>query len=195
MKLIAYDFDGTIYDGDSSVDFYIFCLIRRPYIIVLWPIQVLSAILYILKCINKTKMKEYFFSYLRIISNRKNLLNKFWEKNYKKIKPWYLEKIHNNDVIISASPEFLLKIPCMKLKVKDLIASEVDISTGKFLSNNCHGMQKVYRIKSKYPNAIIEEMYTDSKVDKPMIDYAKKGFMVKKNRIYDFYDFIYRRVK
>ena len=25
MKLIAYDFDGTIYDGDSSYDFYKFC--------------------------------------------------------------------------------------------------------------------------------------------------------------------------
>ena len=26
MKIIAYDFDGTIYDGDSSFDFYKFCL-------------------------------------------------------------------------------------------------------------------------------------------------------------------------
>lgn len=195
MKLIAYDFDGTIYDGDSSVDFYIFCLIRRPYIIILWPLQAIFALLYILNFIDKTKMKRVFFIYLKIIGKKEELLKKFWDKNYKKIKQWYLDKKHDKDIIISASPEFLLELPCKKLKVKDLIASEVDIKTGKFLSKNCHGTQKVYRIKSKYPKAIVEEMYTDSKVDKPMIDYAKKGFMVKKNKIYDFYDFIYGKVK
>lgn len=195
MKLIAYDFDGTIYDGDSSIDFYIFCLVRRPYIIILWPLQALFALLYILNFIDKTKMKRVFFLYLRIIGKKEELLKKFWDKNYKNIKEWYLEKKHDTDIIISASPEFLLELPCKKLKVKDLIASEVDINTGKFLSKNCHGTQKVYRIKNKYPKAIVEEMYTDSKVDKPMIDYAKKGFMVKKNKIYNFYDFIYGKVK
>ena len=26
MKVNIYDFDGTIYDGDSTLDFYMFCL-------------------------------------------------------------------------------------------------------------------------------------------------------------------------
>ena len=29
MKIVAYDFDGTIYDGDSSVDFYKFCFKKK----------------------------------------------------------------------------------------------------------------------------------------------------------------------
>ena len=30
MKLYLYDFDGTIYDGDSSVDFFKYCLKKNP---------------------------------------------------------------------------------------------------------------------------------------------------------------------
>ena len=183
MEIIAYDFDGTIYDGDSSVDFYIYTLLRRPYIIILWPIQIIYVILYLLKIINKTKMKEIIFSYLKITFKKDVLLEKFWLKHMKKIKPWYLEKNHEKDVIISASPEFLLKYPCKELKVMDLIASEVDFYSGKFLSENCHGKTKVEKKKKKYKDVTVLEMYTDSKVDMPMIDFAKKGFFVKKNEV------------
>ena len=30
-RLNVFDFDNTIYDGDSSIDFYIFCLKRNNY--------------------------------------------------------------------------------------------------------------------------------------------------------------------
>ena len=30
MRIDVYDFDGTIYDGDSTVDFTLFCLRRHP---------------------------------------------------------------------------------------------------------------------------------------------------------------------
>ena len=30
MRIDVYDFDGTIYDGDSTVDFTRFCLRRHP---------------------------------------------------------------------------------------------------------------------------------------------------------------------
>ena len=126
-KCIAYDFDGTIYDGDSSIDFYIFVFLRRPYILILWPVQILYFLFYLFKVVDKTRMKEIFFSYLKIIQNKDQLLKRFWEINMKKIKSWYLKKDHKMDIIISASTEFLLKIPAEKLKVSDLIASEVNI--------------------------------------------------------------------
>ena len=49
----AYDFDETIYDGDSSVDFYLYCLKRKPSIIIMAPIQIYGVLLYILKIKNK----------------------------------------------------------------------------------------------------------------------------------------------
>ena len=192
-RCYAYDFDGTIYNGDSSIDFYFYTFFRRPYIIILWPIQLLYVFLYFIGFISKTRMKEIIFSFLRLSTNKEKLIENFWNKNYKKIKPWYLEKKHSDDIIISASPEFLLEIPCKKLKVKDLIASEVDIKNGKFLSNNCYGPEKVRRYKKKYLKYNLLEMYTDSRSDKPMIDLAKKGYMVKKDKIYDFNDYIYKK--
>lgn len=145
--------------------------------------------LYILGIKSKTEMKEVFFCFLKDFDNQEELVDEFWRTHYSKMKNWYLEKNHSKDIIISASPEFLLKIPCQKLKVKDLIASTVDIETGKFLSKNCHGEEKVKRIMEKYPKIEVEEMYTDSSVDLPMIKLSKKGFKVKKNTIVPYYEY------
>lgn len=189
MKIIAYDFDGTIYDGDSSVDFYKFCFSKKKSICKYWIKQFWFLILYILGIKTKTEMKEVFFCFLKSFNNQKKLVEDFWNVHYTKIKKWYLKKNHSNDIIISASPRFLLEIPCQKLKVKDLIASEVNVETGEFFKSNCHGKEKVNRIREKYSNAIIEEMYTDSSADLPLIELAQKGFKVKKDIVMPYYDY------
>ena len=33
----VYDFDGTIYDGDSTLDFWYFCLKKHPQILLYLP--------------------------------------------------------------------------------------------------------------------------------------------------------------
>ena len=63
----GYDFDETIYDGDSSVDFFKYSLKRNKKVLLQAPIQVFGLILYILKIIDKTKFKEYIFSFLKIL--------------------------------------------------------------------------------------------------------------------------------
>ena len=69
----VYDFDGTIYDGDSSVDFYLFSLRKNIKIIKYLPKQIKALIQYKLKKIDKTMMKEIFFSFLKDIDVQKNL--------------------------------------------------------------------------------------------------------------------------
>ena len=49
----VYDFDGTIYDGDSTVDFYVFALKKKPSLISYGPKQAWGFLLYLLKKINK----------------------------------------------------------------------------------------------------------------------------------------------
>ena len=82
----VYDFDKTIYDGDSSVDFYLFCLRKKPSIILLLPIMLFTYILYILGLKDKKCLKECFFSFLRKIDNIDEYIEEFWKKNTKKIK-------------------------------------------------------------------------------------------------------------
>ncbi len=186
MKLYLYDFDGTIYAGDSSVDFFLFCMKKEKRIFFHSFKMIIPLIKYKLGKICITDFKEIVFSYLNKIKNIDDLVKEFWIKNKYKIKKYYLDKDHKNDIIISASPYFLLKPICDELKVKDLIASSVDKHTGKFNKPNCKGLEKVKEFKFKYPSAEIMEMYSDSFHDKPLLDLAKKSYLVKGNKIYDY---------
>lgn len=179
----VYDFDGTIYDGDSSIDFYLFCIKRKPSILFRSIIKQLSGVvLYTFKRITKERYKEKYFSFLKFVSVNNQLLNEFWSANNKKVKDWYLNQKAISDVVISASPEFLLQQICNRLGVS-LIASKVDPSTGQFTGKNCHGQEKVKRFIELYPNEKIDEFYTDSKSDYPLAALATKAYMVKKDEI------------
>lgn len=182
MKINLFDFDNTIYHGDSSTDFFFYCLRKKPVIIKIVPKIIISAIKYKIGKINMTELKSVNFSFLKYI-DVDEMVKSFWEHNSKKIKEFYLNRNHSNDIIISASPEFLLKPICGNLKVYDLIGSVVDQKTGKFLLPNCHDEEKVKRLNEKYQGYQVMEAYSDSISDKPILLLAKKSYFVKKNRI------------
>ena len=178
----VYDFDDTIYDGDSAVDFYLFCLKRHPLIIRKIPKQFLGLVKYKLKKLTKEELKEHFYSYFLCLKNIDDDVNLFWNKNEIKIKKWYLNQKRRDDLIISASPEFFLKPICRKLNI-NLVASVVNKKNGKYISLNCYGEEKVKRLKNIFPNKIINSFYTDSKSDYPLVNISKKSYLVKKNKI------------
>ena len=152
----VYDFDGTIYNGDSSVDFYRFCLMRNKKVLLCLPIQIFGVVLYLFRIKNKTYLKEKFFSFLKKMDHIDDDVKAFWNEHEKKIAPWYLEQKEKTDLIISASPEFLLKPLEKKLKV-EVIATKVDKKTGKLNSLNCHDVEKVRRYEEKYPKGTIKK--------------------------------------
>ena len=178
-----YDFDGTIYDGDSTVDFFFFCLKKKPYIAIYLPLFFVYSILYLCGVVSKEKMKDKFFKFLNFFSDIDNIINEFWEFNIKKIKKFYLNKNHRKDVIISASPYFLLEPICNKLDIKKLIASPVNKCTGKYEGNNCCGEEKVKRLKEELKRFNVNEVYSDSYKDIPLWRLSKKTYLVRKNDI------------
>jgi len=174
----VYDFDRTIYNGDSSVDFYTFVLRKKPYLIVLLPFQAWGMVLYLFGVYSKENMKEKFFMFIRFIPVQKMVL-RFWDKNRIKIKSWYIQRKQNTDVIISASPEFLLEpLVCGYLGVR-LIASRIDETTGKYIGKNCFGEEKVVRLYEVYPDIIIDNFYSDSLSDAPLAKKAIQSYLVK----------------
>ena len=178
----SYDFDGTIYDGDSSVDFYIYSIRKNKKVLLQVPIQLWGTILYLLRIIDKTKFKEYIFSYLKRIDNVDKYIEEFWQEKYKKIKKWYFKQKKKTDVIISASPEFLLKPLEKKLNVS-IIATKVDKKTGAFLSKNCHDYEKINRYEEKYKKKI-KAFYSDSiRADRAMLEYAEEAYLVTKDKV------------
>ena len=146
-RVNVYDFDGTIYNGDSSIDIYFFLLKRYPKLIAYFPKQMLGIVKYKLHLSSKEEMKEMYFSFLKGIRTDKTFVDDFWKQNQNKIKEWYLNQKRKDDVIISASPEFLLKPICEILGVENLIATKVELSSGKFLSKNFDYPEKTLKYK------------------------------------------------
>ena len=178
----VYDFDGTIYNGDSTIDYYLYVLKKKPVVIRFIPKQLFGILLYILRIIDKTKMKEYFYCFMRGIDHTK-MVTGFWDLHEHKIYDWYLKAHKNDDIIISASPEFLLIPICNILGVKRLIASKVDPFTGKYNGKNCRGTEKVRRLYEELPKASINNFYSDSLSDQPLADIAKQAFIIDKGTV------------
>lgn len=182
----VYDFDKTIYPTDSTTQFYFYCIRKRPIILKKLPRQFAGFFKYFIKKIDKTQMKENFYCFLQDIKDIDVLCKSFWERNEKNINKWYLEKQKKDDVIISASPEFLLEPICKRLKIKYLYASRVDKKTGKYTGINCHGEEKVRRYKEAFDSFPIDEFYSDSYSDTPLALLAKKSFLVKGDKLSDW---------
>ena len=188
MSINVYDFDGTIYKGDSSVDFYLFCLKKNPLIILRLPGFLFACVLYLAGDIDKTGLKQNFFKFLADIKDINAQTALFWQKQEAKIKAWYLAQKEEGDIIISASPRFLLEPAAKKLGAR-LIASDVDTKTGAFLTPNCAGSQKPPRFKAAFPGADDIIFYSDTLCDAPMAEISKKAFVVKGSRITSWGDY------
>ena len=182
-KINLYDFDKTIYDGDSSVDFFLFNLRKNPLLILNGFKMIYAIIIYKLGIIDKTKMKVILFSYLKRVKDVDKKVEEFWKTHKKKIKAFYMLKKHDKDVIISASPEFLLEPMVDYLKIKKLIGSKVNKHTGEFDGLNCHDEEKVRRLNEVYKDYEVLESYSDSKADIPILKLAKKAYYVKGNKL------------
>ncbi len=180
----SYDFDKTIYKSDSSTDFYLYCLCHYKKIFFRLPRQ-LGAFCrhYLFHTMTKTQMKEIFYEYFQDIPDMDKALADFWEKNIHKVKAFYIAQQKPDDVIISASPEFFLEPACQRLGIRHLIASPVDAKTGKHSGENCHGEEKVHRFREIFPDAVVEEFYSDSYSDTPMAKLAQKAYLVKGDKI------------
>lgn len=181
MFMRVFDFDKTIYDGDSTVDFYFYCLRKYPKTLLGIPSVFFRGTLFCLGIYEKTRFKEYFYRFLRRIPDVKSAVSDFWDTHESKIKSFYTAQ--PEDTIISASPEFLLKEICARLHINRLIASVVDEKTGIYTGKNCYGSEKVTRLNRYMQNYKIDEFYSDSLSDSPLAELAEKSYIVNGNTI------------
>jgi phosphoserine phosphatase len=143
----------------------------------------LHAVLFILRLESRTNFKSHFFIFLRGLKSTEGYVDDFWISHYKRIKDWYQAQDHSNDVIISASPEFLLRSAFIRLKARHLIATLMDPQTGSIEGENCRGEEKVKRLKQKIKDPSIRRAYTDHRSDSPILDLAQEKYLVKRHKI------------
>ena len=174
----VYDFDKTIYRGDSTADFYLFSLKRHKKILLLTPSLLASVVrFYVLKKGTKTDFKQVMYRFFFFFYTERDVSD-FWQKNESKIKAFYLKQQQPDDVIISASPVFLLAPICQSKGIRHLIASKVNPKTGVYSGINCQGDEKVRRFYETFPDGVIDEFYSDSYSDTPLAELSKKAFLV-----------------
>lgn len=178
----VYDFDNTIYRGDSTADFILWSIKRKPSLVLSLCSCGLSYLAYITKNGSKTHFKEKMYSFLQKIDDIDKETEIFWDEHMVNIKDWYKNQHLDDDVIISASPEFLLKPICRRLNIRNLIASVVDKKTGFYSGINCFGAEKVRRFYEKY-NGKIENFYSDSRSDEPLALLADSAYLVNGDKI------------
>lgn len=185
----VYDFDKTIYSGDSSLDFYLFCLKSKPSLVRYIPFQLFWLTKYMLGLCDKVSFKENFFSFVRDI-NTKYAVERFWDKNISKVRPWYIKQKSKTDIIVSASPEFLVSSCMKRFSVGNCICTVVSEEDGTFLTPNCYGAEKLKRFKELYDIFNIDSFYSDSLSDRVMAKNSKKAYLVNRNHIISWNDYV-----
>ncbi len=174
-----YDFDKTIFYPDSSVTFVLWSARRHPLIFLrCLPLMAMRSLLYLLKLIPKERLKESAFRFIRYLPDLDKELEQYWDEHESWICPWYLKQKRDDDLIISASPEFVVKPMARRLGVR-LIASSMDKKTALMNGKNCSGEEKVRRFYAEFPkDTRVESFYSDSLSDTPMAKLANEAFLV-----------------
>ena len=176
----VYDFDHTVVYFDSGSQFILFCLKRHfPRMVGHMP-RILRELLRFRRGARRGKtVRGEYYRFLRRLPGWREEVRLFWEaKANKMLKPWYLAQIRPDDIIISCSPDFLLQPLCDKLGVR-LIATCVNLDTGRLEGFSCYGEEKVRRLHETYGKIEIGEFYSDSRTDTPLAKLAKKAFYVR----------------
>ena len=175
----VYDFDKTVFYPDSSYCFIRYCLRHYPRAVLrAMPLAGVNSLLWMLKSIETKELKETLFSFLPYLDNVDQIVQEFWSAYRSHIADWYLAQKSWDDVIISASPEFLLRPVAEELGVR-LIATRMDPRTGRIMGNNCHDTEKICRFLKEYPDGKVDVFYSDSLSDSPMAWFADEAWMVK----------------
>lgn len=202
-SIAAFDFDGTLTCKDTFLEFIAFVFGRKKLYLSL---ALFSPILLLMKLglYPNWKAKRLVYScFFKGMSyaNFCNLGESFSEeikkmRNEEGMNLLLMQKQAGSDIyIITASIEEWVKPFCQLLNVKGVLATKVEVDnngylTGRFLTPNCYGQEKVSRLLKEEPERNLYDLFAcgDSKGDRELLMFADKSVKIrgKKNEFLRF---------
>ena len=192
--IAAFDFDGTLTTTDTLTTFIRFTHGRRRLILGLlrhthW------LILMTLGLYPNWKTKEKVFSHFYKGTTYEQFIQ--WGCDFANVAEQMLnckmvESLRQHQTeghtvcVITASIEEWVRPICERLGVNTIIATHIEVSadgilTGRFLSPNCNGIQKVARLQEVFPLRQTYKLYAygDSHGDDELLAFSDEGFRIK----------------
>lgn len=182
----VFDFDNTIYRGESTVDFFRFCLRKKPSMIRYLPAIFWQLLRYKCGIVPAesliSRAERVLRCFLQEIRDIDALVSEFWDRNEYKIKDQFRTMLDGDVLILSGSCEILLAEICRRLGVQNFLGTRVDLDTCRveFL---CYHENKVKAFRENYPTETIHRFYSDSIHDLPLAQLADHAFRVRGDRV------------
>lgn len=197
-EIVVFDFDGTLTRKDTLLEFIKFAKGKwRFYIGILFLSPILIAYLLHLYPNDKAKQVVFRHFFKGMPYNKFKQLGKNFSTHidkiinvpiFKKQESYY--KAGATIYVISASIVEWVEPWCKAHHVSQVFGTLIEVSedkriTGRFLSKNCYGQEKVNRLLSVEPNRKSYHLiaYGDSNGDRELLAFADEGNLIRKDSI------------
>ena len=191
-KIYCFDFDGTLTTSDTLLEFIKYAKGTSRFLMVFLmysPLLVLMKLHLYPNWKAKQKVFAHLFEGMRIEKFDK-LCQEFAETRQHLLRPQGIQRVHealaagDQVFIVSASIDNWVRpfFHVRGLDAVEVLGTQVEVKdgklTGRFLSRNCYGAEKVRRITAALPQdrqAYTIEAFGDSRGDKEMLSFADQG--------------------
>ncbi len=191
-KVYCFDFDGTLTTSDTLLEFIKYAKGTSRFLMVFLmysPLLVLMKLHLYPNWKAKQKIFAHLFEGMRIEKFDK-LCQGFAETHQHLLRPQGIQRVHealaagDQVFIVSASIDNWVRpfFHVRGLDAVEVLGTQVEAKdgklTGRFLSRNCYGAEKVRRITAALPQdrqACTIEAFGDSRGDKEMLSFADQG--------------------
>ena len=197
--IAAFDFDGTLTTSDTLIAFIRYTHGQRR--LLLGFLRHAHWLLMMkLGFYSNGKAKEKVFSYFYKGTTHKQFAQ--WGREFADIAETmlnshmvdilkqHLAKDHSVCVVTAGIDEWVRPI-CERLGVNIILATHIEVSpngtlTGRFLTPNCYGNQKVARLLEAFPQRQSYKLYAygDSRGDNELLAFADMGFHIEHHKCF-----------
>lgn len=194
-KVYLFDFDGTITSADTLLRFIRYACGTWSFLLGFFihsPWLILMKLRLYPNYLAKQRVFSWFFKGMKICEFN-DLCHRFAEDNGSLIRPKALNLLKRlfrdgtDILIVSASVDnwvlpFFEDYAADSLSYFSVVGTKVEVRdgrlTGRFLTYNCYGAEKVRRILSIYPNSDDYEFiaFGDSRGDREMLAFANERY-------------------